>query len=189
MGDSITEGTIVEWTAAVGEGVKEGDVVAMVETDKVTIEIKAEIDGVICRHFGDIDDTIEVGGNLYEIDTDAVASGVSPSSGENPQTSENVAMEEPASITSSAVPEQTQITQHRSPSIKFLGKEGWERRRCGQGTDSSVEKENGVSSITTKIHPMYGRPLFTEGEMEALILGGANLEPESVPEVAWAKHA
>jgi len=35
---------------------------------------------------------------------------------------------------------------------------------------------------------MYGRPLFTEEEMEALILGGANVEPESVPEVSWAKH-
>ena len=43
MGDSITEGTIVEWTAQVGQMVKEGDVVALVETDKVTVDIKAEI--------------------------------------------------------------------------------------------------------------------------------------------------
>lgn len=52
MGDSITEGTIVEWTVGIGEAVKEGDVIVLVETDKVTIDIKADMDGVITQHFG-----------------------------------------------------------------------------------------------------------------------------------------
>jgi len=75
MGDSITEvssgsfplrlwlrcllysgnrlqGTIVEWTVSVGQAVKEDDVVALVETDKVTVEIKAERDGVVVQQFG-----------------------------------------------------------------------------------------------------------------------------------------
>jgi pyruvate/2-oxoglutarate dehydrogenase complex dihydrolipoamide acyltransferase (E2) component len=46
------QGTIVEWAVQVGEAVKDGDVVAMVETDKVTIDIKAEMDGVITQQFG-----------------------------------------------------------------------------------------------------------------------------------------
>lgn len=46
------QGTIVEWTADVGQAVKEGDVVALVETDKVTVDIKAEVDGVIVQQFG-----------------------------------------------------------------------------------------------------------------------------------------
>ena len=54
MGDSITEGTIVEWTAQIGQLVKEGDVVALVETDKVTVDIKAEMDGVVVEQFGDV---------------------------------------------------------------------------------------------------------------------------------------
>ena len=36
LGDSITEGTIVEWSVGIGEAVSEGDVVAIVETDKVS---------------------------------------------------------------------------------------------------------------------------------------------------------
>jgi pyruvate/2-oxoglutarate dehydrogenase complex dihydrolipoamide acyltransferase (E2) component len=32
--------------------VKADDVVAMIETDKVTVEIKAEVDGVVTKHFG-----------------------------------------------------------------------------------------------------------------------------------------
>jgi len=54
MGDSITEGTIVEWAASVGQAVKEDDIVVLVETDKVTIDIKAEMDGVIVQHFGEM---------------------------------------------------------------------------------------------------------------------------------------
>ena len=35
-----------------GQAVKEGDVVALVETDKVTVDIKAEADGVLTQQFG-----------------------------------------------------------------------------------------------------------------------------------------
>ena len=44
----------MEWTAQVGQAVKADDVVALVETDKVTVEIKAEMDGVITQHFGGV---------------------------------------------------------------------------------------------------------------------------------------
>lgn len=46
------QGTIVEWTAAVGQMVEEGDVVALVETDKVTVDIKADMTGVLTQQFG-----------------------------------------------------------------------------------------------------------------------------------------
>ena len=36
----------------IGQAVKEGDVVAMVETDNVTVDIKAEVDGVMTAQFG-----------------------------------------------------------------------------------------------------------------------------------------
>lgn len=42
----------MEWSAQVGQAVKADDVVALVETDKVTVEIKAEMDGVITEQFG-----------------------------------------------------------------------------------------------------------------------------------------
>jgi pyruvate/2-oxoglutarate dehydrogenase complex dihydrolipoamide acyltransferase (E2) component len=42
----------VEWTVEVGQAVQDGDVVALVETDKVTVEIKANMNGVITQRFG-----------------------------------------------------------------------------------------------------------------------------------------
>ena len=44
----------MEWTVGVGEAVKEGDVVALVETDKVTVDIKAEVDGIIVSQYGSV---------------------------------------------------------------------------------------------------------------------------------------
>jgi pyruvate/2-oxoglutarate dehydrogenase complex dihydrolipoamide acyltransferase (E2) component len=44
----------VEWMTEVGQAVKTDDVVALIETDKVTIEIKANTDGVISQHFGSV---------------------------------------------------------------------------------------------------------------------------------------
>ena len=48
----LFQGTIVEWTAQIGQSVQTDDVVALVETDKVTVEIKAERSGVITQQFG-----------------------------------------------------------------------------------------------------------------------------------------
>ncbi|KAK1745118.1 hypothetical protein QTG54_004409 [Skeletonema marinoi] len=61
MGDSITEGTIVEWCVPPGSNFREGDVLALVETDKVTVDIKAERDGVLIKQLGEVDDNVESG--------------------------------------------------------------------------------------------------------------------------------
>ena len=47
MGDSITEGTIVEWVKKPNEFVAKDDVVVVVETDKVSVDIRATVSGTI----------------------------------------------------------------------------------------------------------------------------------------------
>lgn len=172
MGDSITEGTIVEWTAEVGQMVKEDDVVALVETDKVTVEIKAETDGVLVARFGDVDDTIEVGADLYQLDTDKEATVETTSQPPSPTSDANTmeVEEKIATVESSA--------SKRIPSIHFLGKDGWEKRRTKE-SQALVAPEGGSVSLgpivleMPSIDPMYGRPPITEAEMEALMMGGA----------------
>ena len=41
MGESVTEGSIVEWRAKVGDFVAEGDTLVEVTTDKVDVEVPA----------------------------------------------------------------------------------------------------------------------------------------------------
>lgn len=38
----------------IGQAVKEGDVLALVETDKVTVDIKAETTGVLVAQYGEM---------------------------------------------------------------------------------------------------------------------------------------
>jgi 2-oxoglutarate dehydrogenase E2 component (dihydrolipoamide succinyltransferase) len=73
MGDSITEGTIVDMPVAPGEYVQPDDVVVVLETDKVSVDVRAPEGGVLVEVLGEIDDVVEVGSNLYRIDTDADA--------------------------------------------------------------------------------------------------------------------
>jgi pyruvate/2-oxoglutarate dehydrogenase complex dihydrolipoamide acyltransferase (E2) component len=47
LGESITDGTIATVLKAAGDSVKENETIAQIETDKVTIDIKAPSDGTI----------------------------------------------------------------------------------------------------------------------------------------------
>lgn len=80
MGDSITEGTIVDLPIAPGEYVRTDDVVVVLETDKVSVDVRAPESGALVEILGEIDDVVEVGSSLFRIDTDAVA----PAAGETP---------------------------------------------------------------------------------------------------------
>jgi len=71
MGDSITEGTIVDLPVAPGDYVDADDVVVVVETDKVSVDIRAPEAGAIVEIMGEIDDVVEVGTGLFSLDTDA----------------------------------------------------------------------------------------------------------------------
>ena len=44
-GESVTEGTILEWTVKVGDSVKQGDTVVEISTDKVDMELPAPATG------------------------------------------------------------------------------------------------------------------------------------------------
>src|SRR6266540_4084733 len=80
MGESVTEGTVLEWHKHEGEFVEEGETVVEVSTDKVDAEVPAPASGVITRILKAEDDTIEVGGVLAELDPNGSPSGDGASS-------------------------------------------------------------------------------------------------------------
>lgn len=191
MGDSISEGTIVEWCVPPGSHVREGDVLALIETDKVTVDIKADQEGVLVKQLGEVDDEVEVGSGLYVLDTDLVNAELVAPAVENVVADASVsevnasldagnmaAVGEPASSPAPA----------RAPSIHFLGKEGWKQKLSAtEDADASAptttvltsDRPNAPTSITNVPYSsMYGRPPITNEEMEALILGGADEAPE-----------
>jgi 2-oxoglutarate decarboxylase len=60
-GESVTEGTILEWSVKVGDAVKEGDTVVEISTDKVDMELPAPASGTITEILAEEGATVTVG--------------------------------------------------------------------------------------------------------------------------------
>lgn len=205
MGDSITEGTIVEWCVPPGSHFREGDVLALVETDKVTVDIKADRDGILVKQLGEVEGVVEVGQGLYILDTDVSSVGVEAGGSNlvdvaavNAMLDADKMVAETPSSSSPTLPSLPSPSLSlasgggRVPSIHFLGKEGWRERLSPSSLHdatptttqitSTLNTNNNPKSPTSITYipysPMYGRPPIMEDEMEALILGGAEEAPE-----------
>ena len=61
MGDAMEEGTLVKWLKSEGDDVSEGDAIAEIETDKVTLELEAEDSGTLAQLIADEGQDIPVG--------------------------------------------------------------------------------------------------------------------------------
>ncbi|WP_339268340.1 2-oxoglutarate dehydrogenase complex dihydrolipoyllysine-residue succinyltransferase [Paenibacillus sp. FSL R5-0744] len=61
LGESISEGTIYKWLVKEGDTVGQGDVLAELETDKVNLEISAEVEGVISSILRQAGENVAVG--------------------------------------------------------------------------------------------------------------------------------
>lgn len=72
LGDSISDGTIASVLKRAGDAVAENEVIAQIETDKVTIDIKAPSDGTVLGIVVQEQDTV-VPGQLVATLDDAAA--------------------------------------------------------------------------------------------------------------------
>jgi len=61
MGDAMEEGTLLKWLKAVGDEVAEGDALAEIETDKVTLELEAQEDGFLTNTLVDEGAVVPIG--------------------------------------------------------------------------------------------------------------------------------
>ncbi len=70
VGESVTEATLAQWYKKEGDQVRKGELLFVLETDKVTLEIEAEADGLlkISKSEGE---TMPIGGVVGTIDTEA----------------------------------------------------------------------------------------------------------------------
>jgi pyruvate dehydrogenase E2 component (dihydrolipoamide acetyltransferase) len=61
LGFDMAEGTLVRWVIQEGEAVSKGAVLAEIETDKATVEVESNFDGVVARHLVDEGTVVPVG--------------------------------------------------------------------------------------------------------------------------------
>src|ERR1700684_2780513 len=75
MGDSVAEGTVLEWHKQEGDTVAVDETIVEISTDKVDAEVPAPVAGTLVRIHAAEGDTVAVGALLAEIATDGASSG------------------------------------------------------------------------------------------------------------------
>ena len=61
LGETVTEGTILEWVKQVGETVAEDEIIVEISTDKVDTEVPSPASGVLSEILVPAGETVEVG--------------------------------------------------------------------------------------------------------------------------------
>ncbi|MEN0058036.1 MAG: 2-oxoglutarate dehydrogenase complex dihydrolipoyllysine-residue succinyltransferase [Bdellovibrio sp.] len=144
VGESITEATIGSWTKKSGEFVKRNEILMLLETDKASVEVVAENDGVLTILPGcEAGAVVQIGATVATLDTDAKASAAPAAAPSTPTSA-------PASATpSSAVPAatsggsaKTEASQHLSPAVQRIVTE--------KGLDPSTVQGTGKDGRLTK---------------------------------------
>lgn len=171
MGESIMEGTVIEWKKKVGDAVAQDETVLEIATDKVDSEVPAPIAGILVEILVPEGETVEVGTPIAIIDTDAnaaVSGGSAPEAASTPAPApepepapesapapapEPVAAPEPA-----AEPKAPESTSDRfySPLVKSIAKEeGISSAELdtieGTGAQGRVSKEDLMNYIKRRI--------------------------------------
>src|SRR5881275_2922796 len=73
MGESVTEGTILEWHKQEGDTIEADEVLVEISTDKVDAEVPAPASGTLAKILAAEGDTVSVGQVLAEISTNGAA--------------------------------------------------------------------------------------------------------------------
>lgn len=83
--ESITEGTLMSWNKKVGDFCAKGEILAVIETDKVSIEVKAQENGVLTEILVKPETTVQVGQPLGSLQPgDEAAKAATPAKAAEP---------------------------------------------------------------------------------------------------------
>lgn len=85
LSESVVEATVSEWLVKEGDKVNVGDVLVVLETDKVALEVTAEEAGVITQILAQADEDVTAGQVLAKLDTGAVGTVAAPAKSEAKQ--------------------------------------------------------------------------------------------------------
>jgi multifunctional 2-oxoglutarate metabolism enzyme len=78
-GESVTEGTVLEWHVKVGDFIKVDDTIVEISTDKVDVELPSPASGTVVEILAEEGDTVGVGQTIARLTTDD--GGAAPAAG------------------------------------------------------------------------------------------------------------
>src|SRR3954469_823857 len=112
MGESVSEGTVLEWHAGEGDQVSADQTLVEVSTDKVDAEVPAPASGTLVKIVAQEGDTVAVGAVLAEIDTNGAGA---PPEAEAPPAKDAKELEVVMPQMGESVSEGTVLEWHKQP--------------------------------------------------------------------------
>jgi len=177
MGESITEGTILEWKKQVGDSIAKDETLLEISTDKVDSEIPSPATGTIVDIIAQVNDTIPVGDVIARIGEVGEGPTTDEASVKTAATEETVA-DEPEPVPAIEVVVQSEIVSEKpiiqsgkrfySPLVKSIAKkEGITQTELdalvGTGNNGRVNKQDILAYLKTGT---AGAPTLKEDVIE-----------------------
>ena len=162
-GESITEVEIASWLVEDGDYVEKDQAIAEVDSDKATLELPAEVSGIITLK-AEEGDAVEVGAVVCLIDTSAEK----PAGGEAPKAEAKV--EAPKAEAPKATEAKTYATGSASPAAKkVLAEKGIDAASVsGTGKAGRITKDDAVNAVPSMGTPTGGSRGTSRSKMSML---------------------
>lgn len=143
LGESVTEATIAKWYKQAGEAVQTDELLVELETEKVTLEVNAQSNGVLTEIQINEGDTVEVGQVIAMLDSEAQATVTSSAPSPAPSSPT------PATATTHASPSTGPMSGMMSPSAQKLAAENniAQGAVSGSGRGGRVTKNDMLNAI------------------------------------------
>jgi 2-oxoglutarate dehydrogenase E1 component len=148
MGDSVTEGTVLEWRKHEGDPVKADETIVEISTDKVDAEVPAPVGGTLAKVLASEGDTVAVGAVLAEIATGDGAGDGAPQAPPAPAAAEG-ASDAPAAQPSTPVSnEAPPATQEEAVAGATVEAESAAAAEASTGKTVDIVTPTGGESVT-----------------------------------------
>src|SRR3954463_14386074 len=138
MGDSVSEGSILEWHKQEGDEISEDETLVEISTDKVDAEVPAPVSGTVVKIHAAEGDTVGVGSVLAEI---------APTNGSGPA----MTADEPEADASDDAPGEAAVIEIEMPAMGESVSEGTILEWAKQPGDPGAEDETIVEISTDKV--------------------------------------
>ncbi|WP_346883168.1 2-oxoglutarate dehydrogenase complex dihydrolipoyllysine-residue succinyltransferase [uncultured Algibacter sp.] len=164
-GESITEVEIAAWLVEDGDYVEKDQAIAEVDSDKATLELPAEMSGIITLK-AEEGDAVEVGAVVCLIDTSAAK----PEGGDTPKAEKKEDAPKADAPKAPVAETKTYATGSASPAAKkILAEKGMDAHSIsGTGKDGRITKEDAVKAVPSMGTPAGGSRGSSRSKMSML---------------------
>ena len=141
MGESVMEGTVIEWSKKVGDTVEVDETLLEIATDKVDTEVPSPEAGVLVEILVEADETVEVGQPIAIIATGKAAASATSESKKTEKKEDSASKEKTSAVNGSAAKQAESDAQSVGTEPQRVGSDG----RFFSPLVRSIAKEEGIS--------------------------------------------